>query len=439
MQQVAIDAFGNALGHSIAKAAASESMRTMGAGPMPVSDGSAEGLKFSASLYDSWGPRTELDPVVARTWGLLAGDTPRPSSALTSYGGQPYEHAYSEAGVHDDVPTYVDSETGAETKPVQQTFLDGRQLPPLPPLPPVPLATRSDARSSAYDYWSEVQDEGAQQRSFLKYAFGGTMRTLSGVGHSAWEVVVGASENPWDFANGARKGAVNFGPEMFNNAVNTLKTTLNGYSLIAEKLGVGEGAFAVFRESNAYNITPPYRYENSSEAAAGLLANFAMAGAAVKYGSYAIEFDTGSAGATFANSFGVKLVSPRYQPGVVTYGDDLVSASGKWLDAGTPTPIPLQAAKQLQGRAFQTFDELRGAVWQTVARDAELSKGFGLKNLQQMESGYAPFAPLAFQNEAFGLRFNLHHVRTVGSGGPVYDLSNIRIVSPKSHYGLHYE
>ena len=114
-------------------------------------------------------------------------------------------------------------------------------------------------------------------------------------------------------------------------------------------------------------------------------------------------------------------------------------ASGRWLDAGTPTPIPLQVARQLEGQSFKTFPELRDAIWQTIAKDPELNSGFGLKSLQQMESGYAPFAPRAFQNDAFGMRFNLHHVQPIGGGGAVYDLSNLRIVSPKMHYGLHYE
>jgi hypothetical protein len=309
---------------------------------------------------------------------------------------------------------------------------------PLPPLA-VQGTGLSFGRSSAYSYWSDIQDAGANQGSFLKYAVGGTMRTLSGVGYDIWDAAVGAEQNPSYLFSGAGKGAVNFGPELFNGAANALKTSLNGYSLIAERLGAGEGAFAGFRGSDAYSITPLYSYENKTEAGAAMLTNFAMAGGAAKYGSYAIELDAGSAGTLSANSLGLKFVSPRYQPGVVTYGDDLVAASGRWLDAGIPAPIPLQVAKQLQGRSFQTFDDLRGAVWQAVARDAELSKGFGLKNLQQMESGYAPFAPRAFQDEAFGLRFNLHHVRTIGNGGPVYDLSNIRIVSPKTHYGLHYE
>lgn len=104
-----------------------------------------------------------------------------------------------------------------------------------------------------------------------------------------------------------------------------------------------------------------------------------------------------------------------------------------------PTPIPLQVARQLDGQTFSLFDDLRSALWRTVAADSELSAGFGRASRAQMAEGTAPFAPRAYQTNASdaGMRFNLHHIETVASGGPVYDLSNLRIVSPKVHYGLH--
>ena len=36
------------------------------------------------------------------------------------------------------------------------------------------------------------------------------------------------------------------------------------------------------------------------------------------------------------------------------------------------------------------------------------------------------------------MRFNLHHEITIESGGPVYDLGNIKIVDPSTHYAIHY-
>lgn len=448
VQQVAVDAFGNALARSFADGATGDQRRAADAvrlsdavyggadaAPAPyvgagLQFGRAQGLRFGPGAR-SWAAADDPRMLQGATH-MAAADAHPPQIGVAPSSAD--EAAWTALGRDLGLPNPAPKNEGWQ---LAQARLDAEQSSDSPG-PPRPLATHSDGRSSAYAYWSEMQDDGARQGSFFKYALGGAMRTLSSVGHNAWEAAIGADENPADLVSGARKGVANFGPDMFNGAANTLKLALDGYSLIAEELGAGKGALAHFRESNSYNITPLYTYGNNTEAAAGLLTSFALAGAAMKYGGYSVELDA-TGGATFANAFGVRLASPRYQPGVVTHGDDLATASGKWLDGTSPTRIPLQVAKQLEGRSFQTFDELRGAVWQAIARDGELSKGFGLKNLQQMESGYAPFAPRALQNEAFGLRFNLHHVRSIGTGGPVYDLSNIRIVSPKTHYGLHYQ
>jgi len=139
-------------------------------------------------------------------------------------------------------------------------------------------------------------------------------------------------------------------------------------------------------------------------------------------------------------ALGTMPMGPRYQPGVVTFGNDLVPASGRWLDAGTPAPIPLQVAKQLDGQSFKTFPDLQAAIWRTIGSDAELSASFGPQSLAQTAKGNAPFVPPAFQTNASnaGMRFNLHHVDPISDGGAVYDLSNLRIVSPRIHYGIHY-
>ena len=52
----------------------------------------------------------------------------------------------------------------------------------------------------------------------------------------------------------------------------------------------------------------------------------------------------------------------------------------------------------------------------------------------------APFAPPEYQTglSDAGMRFNIHHVESIESGGTVYDLSNLQIVSPKVHAEIHY-
>lgn len=170
-----------------------------------------------------------------------------------------------------------------------------------------------------------------------------------------------------------------------------------------------------------------------------MLTQVALGVGLAKYGGYSLELNTGSAGALYSNPFPLKL-TPRTTPGVVKFGDDLTLASGRWLDATVPTPIPLQVAQQLDGLTFNRFGDLRAAVWRSVAANPELNSGFGRASLAQMREGNAPFAPVAYQttnSSGAGLRFNLHHVEPVAMGGAVYDLSNIRIVSPKVHFGLH--
>ncbi|WP_157215363.1 LysM peptidoglycan-binding domain-containing protein [Flavisphingomonas formosensis] len=130
----------------------------------------------------------------------------------------------------------------------------------------------------------------------------------------------------------------------------------------------------------------------------------------------------------------------RGAPGVATASGDLAPASGRWLDPGVPTPIPGQVADALVGRNFNSFNDLRSAIWEQIGGNAELNGGFSRGNLGQMNAGNAPFAPSEYlaDSGAFGERFNLHHIDPIANGGPVYDLSNLRIVSPKVHYSIHY-
>jgi hypothetical protein len=126
--------------------------------------------------------------------------------------------------------------------------------------------------------------------------------------------------------------------------------------------------------------------------------------------------------------------------GIATVSGKLQPASGVWLDAATPTPIPSQVGDALVGKQFNTFDDLRSAIWEQIGNSPELNSGFTPRNVQLMQDGYAPLSPPQYLNEsgAFGKGFNLHHVDPVGNGGAVYDLSNLQIVSPKVHYDIHY-
>jgi hypothetical protein len=131
----------------------------------------------------------------------------------------------------------------------------------------------------------------------------------------------------------------------------------------------------------------------------------------------------------------------RNTPGVATVSGKLNSATGNWLRAGVPTPIPSQVGNPLIGQRFKTFAELRASVWKGVADNLQLSQPFARQNLSNMERGYAPFPPKDFQTNTSGagLRFNLHHDIPIEEGGDVYDLGNLRIADPRTHYAIHYE
>jgi hypothetical protein len=129
----------------------------------------------------------------------------------------------------------------------------------------------------------------------------------------------------------------------------------------------------------------------------------------------------------------------RNTPGIAAASGPHVSAFNNWLDASTPAAIPAQVADALVGQQFSSFGDLRAAIWRTIAENNDLSGGFNARNLGSMKSGYAPFAPSAFQVNASdaGMRFNLHHINPIEFGGAVYDLSNLQIVSPLIHNELH--
>ena len=140
------------------------------------------------------------------------------------------------------------------------------------------------------------------------------------------------------------------------------------------------------------------------------------------------------------NSTPFSATQLRNTPGVASVSSELSQASEGWINAGVPAPIPAQIANSLAGKTFNTFDDLRSAIWQQVGNTPELTVGFSRANIGQMKGGNAPFAPTEYLTEsgAFGDRFNIHHVEPIAWGGGVYDLSNLQIVSPKVHYNIHY-
>ena len=114
---------------------------------------------------------------------------------------------------------------------------------------------------------------------------------------------------------------------------------------------------------------------------------------------------------------------------------------GVWLagaSVGPGSPIPTRIAEQLRGRKLPSFDAFRKAFWKAIAADPELSRQFKPRNLADMAKGFAPAAP---KSEHAGKRisFELHHVELIRNGGAVYDMDNLKAVTPKLHIDIHRE
>ncbi|SDK88964.1 S-type Pyocin [Pseudomonas indica] len=131
------------------------------------------------------------------------------------------------------------------------------------------------------------------------------------------------------------------------------------------------------------------------------------------------------------------VMNVRLDPGVVTGRGEVVT--GIWLEQASRelgAPIPAQIADKLRGKAFSSFDAFRKAFWTEVGNDAELSSQFGRLNQANMKNGFAPF-PIPAEQVGGRKVFELHHVEPIAQGGAVYDMDNLRIITPKRHIELH--
>ncbi len=133
----------------------------------------------------------------------------------------------------------------------------------------------------------------------------------------------------------------------------------------------------------------------------------------------------------------------RNAPGVAVASTPLPRVDGPWLSAhmagGEGAPIPGQVAEKLVGQRFSSFRELRRAFWKLVAQTPELADGFRKQNLRSMRDGNAPYPPdsqqvvIGSSGKISDRAFELRHDPAIGLGGPVYDLSTIRVVTPRQH------
>ncbi|MGX5089354.1 HNH endonuclease signature motif containing protein [Enterobacter sp. UPMP2052] len=107
-----------------------------------------------------------------------------------------------------------------------------------------------------------------------------------------------------------------------------------------------------------------------------------------------------------------------------------------WLNQELGAPVPDQIADKLRGRKFANFDSFRKAFLQEVSKDPALSKQFTVSNRSRMAAGKAPKAR---KLDASGKRtsFEIHHINEISKGGDVYNIDNLRVMTPKRHVDIH--
>lgn len=132
-------------------------------------------------------------------------------------------------------------------------------------------------------------------------------------------------------------------------------------------------------------------------------------------------------------------------PGVAVTSTPLPHIDGPWLAARNSddgAPIPAQVAEKLVGQRFASFGDLRAAIWKAVAETPELAREFDGVNLRLMRGGSAPYP---IRSEQVVVRstgkpsqrtWELHHEPAIGQGGEVYNLSALRVVTPRQHDAL---
>ena len=127
----------------------------------------------------------------------------------------------------------------------------------------------------------------------------------------------------------------------------------------------------------------------------------------------------------------------RNEPGVASGYGEVVS--GVWLGVALQSDgaaIPKQIADKLRGKQFSNFRLFRESLWRAITDDIDLAKQFRPNNIKAMKKGHAP-SSREEGHLGSNIKFELHHIEPVSEGGAIYDIDNIRVVTPKRHSEIH--
>jgi YD repeat-containing protein len=427
VQQIAADAFGNALGSSLSMAMSNtESQREVGRVNRTFDPNSLIAELKSPPERGAWNFTDygyESQTPLAQRLGLV----PKPEMSLAS--------DFDSGAAEVDGPSTFSSDI-VETPNAEHLYVGRANY-------RRGIDALEVARVSDRAFYRENEFNSSNPLSAVGWHFGGlfneTAYDLADSARGTYRLATNARaqvaafnnlkyavKNPTVVAGNVAKGFKEFAAKSTGEQADSIfKLGAGGFA----SAGAGKiGLFAVKNAASGAATTTRWLAPKAGE----LLDNYMYRTGNV---AYAMEPAVGASSDTLLSA--TRL---RNTPGVATASGDLLPAAGRWLDPSVPTPLPAQVGDALVGQKFNSFDDLRSAVWENIGKNPELNNSFSRQNVINMKNGLSPFAPTEFLNEsgAFGQSFNLHHIESISNGGAVYDLSNLQIVSPLIHYGIHY-
>jgi len=127
----------------------------------------------------------------------------------------------------------------------------------------------------------------------------------------------------------------------------------------------------------------------------------------------------------------------REDPGVATGNGE--PADSNWLagaSTGEGAAIPSYIADQMRDKQFRNFRAFREAFWKAVGNSPDFANQLTPQNRTHVLKGRAPYAR-RLDRVGSRTKLEIHHRISVSDGGPIYDMDNLRIATPKLHLSIH--